>query len=74
MNSMKDSSTSEGSSDEDDSDEISAGSDQDVASKFLDRPKEKMLEVIEGDDEMPKSGVLSLPFMVHGLKKREGCR
>ncbi|KAA8539257.1 hypothetical protein F0562_025949 [Nyssa sinensis] len=71
MNSMKDSSSSDESSDEDDRDEISAGSDQDVASKLLERAKEKTLEVIEEDDEVPKSGVLSLPFMVRGLKKRK---
>uniref|UniRef100_A0A5B7CB94 U3 small nucleolar RNA-associated protein 14 n=1 Tax=Davidia involucrata TaxID=16924 RepID=A0A5B7CB94_DAVIN len=71
MNSMKDNTSSDESSDEDDRDEISAGSDQDVASKLLERAKEKTLEVIEEDDEMPKSGVLSLPFMVRGLKKRK---
>ncbi|KAL2538946.1 U3 ribonucleoprotein (Utp) family protein [Forsythia ovata] len=71
MRSMKESSSSDDSSDEDDIDEISAGSDQDIASKLFMKAKEKTLEVLEGDDEVPKSGVLSLPFMVRGLKKRK---
>lgn len=62
MNSMKES--SDDSSDEDESGEISADSDQDGSSILLKKAKEKTLEVLEGNDEMPKSGVLSLPFMV----------
>lgn len=65
MNSMKDS------SDDDDSGETSADSDQDGRSTLLRKAKEKTLEVLEGDEEMPKSGVLSLPFMTRGLKKRK---
>ncbi|CAA2933704.1 Uncharacterized protein C57A7.06 [Olea europaea subsp. europaea] len=71
MKSMKDSSSSDESSDEDDIEEISSGSDQDIASKLFMKAKEKTLEVLEGDEEVPKSGVLSLPFMVRGLKKRK---
>lgn len=71
MKSMKDSSSSDESSDEDDFEEISSGSDQDIASKLFMKAKEKTLEVLEGDEEVPKSGVLSLPFMVRGLKKRK---
>ncbi|KAF8401450.1 hypothetical protein HHK36_012389 [Tetracentron sinense] len=71
MNSMKDSSSSDDSSDEDDNDELSPGSDQEGAFKLLAKAKEKTLKVIEEEDEMPKSGVLSLPFMTRGLKKRK---
>lgn len=68
MNSMKDGSSSDDSSDEDD--DLSADSDQEGALKLLEKAKEKTLRVL-GDDEMPESGVLSLPFMVKGLKKRK---
>ncbi|KAL5857809.1 hypothetical protein ACOSQ3_005267 [Xanthoceras sorbifolium] len=73
MNTMKDSSSSSGSddSDEEDVDENSAGSDQDEASKLFAKAKEKTLKVLQEDDEVPTSGVLSLPFMVRGLKKRK---
>ena len=53
MNSMKDDSSSEGSSD----DESEA--------KILNRGKKKILKVLEEDKEIPNSGVFSLPFMVH---------
>ncbi|KAK4849568.1 hypothetical protein QYF36_026224 [Acer negundo] len=73
MNTMKDSSSSSGSddSDEDDIDENSAGSDLEEASKLFAKAKEKTLKVLQEDDEVPTSGVLSLPFMVRGLKKRK---
>ncbi|XP_059625658.1 uncharacterized protein C57A7.06 [Cornus florida] len=71
MNSMRDSSSSDDSSNEDDGDENASGSDQDRASKLLEKAKEKTLKVIDKDDESPKSGVLSLPFMVRGLKKQK---
>uniref|UniRef100_A0A1D1YGT4 Uncharacterized protein C57A7.06 n=1 Tax=Anthurium amnicola TaxID=1678845 RepID=A0A1D1YGT4_9ARAE len=66
MSSLKDSS-SEDSSDDDEDDELpeSGG-----VSKLLTSAKEKTLKVLEEEDEMPKSGVLSLPFMVRGLKKK----
>lgn len=65
MNSMKESSSSsDDSSDEYDDEEASAGSDQDGPAKLLVRAKEKTLKVLEGEEEMPNSGVLSLPFMV----------
>ncbi|PQQ03113.1 uncharacterized protein Pyn_33968 [Prunus yedoensis var. nudiflora] len=72
MNSMKDgsSSSSDDSSDEDDVDVYSVGSDQARASKLLEKAKEKTLNLLDEDDEVPNSGVLSLPFMVRGLKKR----
>lgn len=59
MNSMNDS--SDESSDEDESD---VDYDQDDPSAMLKKAKEKTLEVLEGDEELPNSGVLSLPFMV----------
>ncbi|XP_058202992.1 uncharacterized protein C57A7.06 [Rhododendron vialii] len=71
MNSMKESTSSDDSSDEDDDIDISDISDEGHAPKLLEKAKEKTLEVIEEEDEVPKSGVLSLPFMVRGLKKRK---
>ncbi|XP_009609520.1 uncharacterized protein [Nicotiana tomentosiformis] len=70
-NSMKESSSSEESSDDEDLDETSDGSDQDAAIKLLKKAKDKTFEVLEGDEELPASGVLSLPFMVRGLKRRK---
>lgn len=64
MNSIKESSSSEDSSDSDDSDDMSADSDQEVAAKVIKKAKEKTMKVLEEDDELPSSGVLSLPFMV----------
>ncbi|KAF5731438.1 putative U3 small nucleolar RNA-associated protein [Tripterygium wilfordii] len=74
MKSMKDgSSSSDGSSDdssdEEDVDENLDSSNQDT--KLLERAKEKTLKVLEEDDDEPNSGVLSLPFMVRGMKKRK---
>lgn len=72
MRTMKgSSSSSEGSSDEDEDDENSAGSDQDRAYKLLEKAKEKTMKVLEDEDEVPKSGLLSLPFMIRGLKKNK---
>ncbi|KAK6937314.1 hypothetical protein RJ641_030822 [Dillenia turbinata] len=73
MNSMKDSSSSSDDTSDDDDDEIAAGSDQDGASKLLEKAKEKTLKAMDDDDddETLKSGVLSLPFMVRGLKKKK---
>ena len=61
MNSMKDSSSSDESSDDDD--EISPGEEHNKV-KILNKAKEEMIKVIQEEDEMPKSGVLALPFMV----------
>lgn len=74
MNTMKDGSSNSGSddtSDEDDADENSAVSKQDRTSKLLEKAKEKTLKILEEEDEVPKSGLLSLPFMERGLKKRK---
>lgn len=64
-------SSSDDSSDNDDSDDMSAGSDQDVKEKMIKKGKDKLREVLEVDDEVPTSGVLSLPFMVRGLNKKK---
>ncbi|CAI9109376.1 OLC1v1009187C1 [Oldenlandia corymbosa var. corymbosa] len=66
MNSLKDS--SDESSDEDESD-IDFGPDDPAA--LLKKAKEKTLEAMEEDEELPISGVASLPFMVRSLKKRK---
>ncbi|CAL1409634.1 unnamed protein product [Linum trigynum] len=70
MNSMNDSSNSDNSSDEE-YDEDSDVSEQDRASKVLMKAKEKTQSILEEEDEVPTSGVLSLPFMARGLKKRK---
>jgi len=62
MNSMKDSSSSDDSSYEDDDDFDSE--DEDGASKLLEKAKEKTIKLMDQEDEVPDSGVLSLPFMV----------
>ncbi|GJN07916.1 hypothetical protein PR202_ga25789 [Eleusine coracana subsp. coracana] len=65
MNSMKDDSSS---SDEN-SDDDEEGNESEA--KLLNRGKEKILRVLEEDNEMPKSGVFSLPFMERAMKKHE---
>ncbi|KAL4305256.1 hypothetical protein AHAS_Ahas16G0060100 [Arachis hypogaea] len=70
MHSMKDSSSSS-SDDSSDEDAGDSGSDQDMASKVLRKAIEKTKKVIEEDNETPKSGLLSLPFMRRGLEKRK---
>ncbi|KAL6568971.1 hypothetical protein OROGR_000696 [Orobanche gracilis] len=70
INSLRESSSSDESSDSDDSDDMSAGSDLDKASNVIMKAKEKTLKALERDEQIPKSGVLSLPFMVRGLEKR----
>uniref|UniRef100_A0A2N9E4P4 Uncharacterized protein n=1 Tax=Fagus sylvatica TaxID=28930 RepID=A0A2N9E4P4_FAGSY len=72
MNSMKDgSSSSDDTSDEDDVDENSAVSDKGRASKLLGKATEKTLKILQEEDEVPNSGIFSLPFMERGLKKRK---
>ncbi|KAI4349673.1 hypothetical protein L6164_010233 [Bauhinia variegata] len=66
MNSVKDSSSSSSSDDASDEDDAD-GSDQDRA--LLAKAKRKTLEVLEEEDAVPKSGLLSLPFMRRGLEK-----
>ncbi|XP_072977853.1 uncharacterized protein C57A7.06 [Typha angustifolia] len=77
MSSMKDnSSSSDESSDDDDDDdggggEFSPAKENGQALKLLNRAKDKTMKVIEGEEEIPKSGVLALPFMERGLKRRQ---
>ncbi|KAI3526852.1 hypothetical protein L1887_06118 [Cichorium endivia] len=55
-----------------DDDDMSADEDDDASKlKLLENGKNRTLEVLEEDDDMPKSGVLSLPFMVRGQKKKK---
>lgn len=70
MNSMRDDSNSDDSSDSDPDDDVSGGSDQEGKLKMLERAKQKTLKVLE-DDEIPNSGLLSLPFMARGLEKKK---
>lgn len=63
INTVKDSSSS--SSSDSGSDDDDDGSDQDRASDSIAKAKEKTLKVLEDDEEVPDSGVLSLPFMVN---------
>jgi len=60
MNSTNDGSSSDESDDEE---ELSCGSDQDTPSKLIAKAREKTLKTME-DDDVPNSGLLSLPFMV----------
>lgn len=64
MKTMDSSSSSSDDSSNEDDDEDAADSDSDKANKILQKAKQKTLEVLEEDDEIPKSGLLSLPFMV----------
>ncbi|KAK7393177.1 hypothetical protein VNO78_21682 [Psophocarpus tetragonolobus] len=71
MHSMKGSSSSSEHTSDEDEDENSAGSDQDRAYKLLGKAKEKTMEVLEEEDEVPESGVFSLPFMRREMEKRK---
>lgn len=64
MNSVKDSSSSDDSSDEDDED---YSSDENGEAKLLAKAKEKTIKLMEQEEELPNSGVFSLPFMVYIL-------
>lgn len=67
MNSMKDgssSSSNDDTSDEDDVDEDSSVLKEGRASKLLGKATEKTLTILEEEDEVPDSGIFSLPFMV----------
>ncbi|XP_017247922.1 uncharacterized protein LOC108219144 [Daucus carota subsp. sativus] len=72
MNSMKDDSNSDDSSDSDDDDDVSGASDEEGKLKLLERAKQKTLTILE-DDEVPNSGLHSLPFMARGLEKRKAA-
>ncbi|XP_010422597.1 PREDICTED: U3 small nucleolar RNA-associated protein 14 isoform X1 [Camelina sativa] len=66
MNSTNDGSSSDESDDEE---ELNDGSDQDTPSKLIAKAREKTLKTVE-DDEVPNSGLLSLPFMARAMKKK----
>ncbi|VYS61602.1 unnamed protein product [Arabidopsis thaliana] len=66
MNSTNDGSSSDESDDEE---ELSCGSDQDTPSKLIAKAREKTLKTME-DDDVPNSGLLSLPFMARAMKKK----
>ncbi|XP_071720451.1 U3 small nucleolar RNA-associated protein 14 [Rutidosis leptorrhynchoides] len=70
-NSMHDDDDSSNDSTEDDDDVISGDEDDTIKLKLLEKGKKRTLEVLEEEDEMPKSGLLSLPFMVRGQKKKK---
>ncbi|KAI3930261.1 hypothetical protein MKW92_033838 [Papaver armeniacum] len=70
MNTMKDNSSSDDSSDFEVDDDLEAVADQDGPLKLVTRAKEKTLKIIEEEDEAPKS-VLSFPFMVRGNERRK---
>jgi U3 small nucleolar RNA-associated protein 14 len=64
INTMDSSSSSSDDSSYEDDDDITADSDPDKDNKILQKAKQKTLEVLGEDDEIPNSGLLSLPFMV----------
>ncbi|GAB2278133.1 hypothetical protein Dimus_012830 [Dionaea muscipula] len=73
MNSMKDDTSSSDDSNDEYEDDL-AGSDHDGPSKLLEKAKKKTIALVEEEDEMPQSGLMSLPFMVRGMeKKREAA-
>ncbi|KAJ4849284.1 hypothetical protein Tsubulata_021557 [Turnera subulata] len=69
MSSMDSSSDDDSESEEDDDD--SAGSDQERALKVLEKATQKTLQVLKEDNELPETGVLSLPFMKRAMAKRD---
>ncbi|KAH9305739.1 hypothetical protein KI387_010143, partial [Taxus chinensis] len=73
IHSMNDgSSSNDSSSEDDDIEEISLGSDGKLKSQIIANAKEDTLKVLEDEgEEYPKSGILSLPFMVRGMEKRK---
>ncbi|CAI9288695.1 unnamed protein product [Lactuca saligna] len=73
-NSMHDDETSSSDDSTEDDDDISGDEDDASKLKLLENGKNRTLEVLGEDDDdndMPKSGVLSLPFMVRGQKKKK---
>ncbi|KAL5218186.1 hypothetical protein ABZP36_018870 [Zizania latifolia] len=65
MNSTKDDSSSSEESSDDDED------DNESEAKILNRGKEKILKILGDNNEIPTSGVFSLPFMERAMKKHE---
>lgn len=64
QHSMYNSSSSSEDTSDDDDDENTVDSDLDKANKLLIKAKQKTMKVLEEDEEIPQSGLLSLPFMV----------
>lgn len=64
-NSVHDDDDSSDDSMEEDDEDISGDEDNASKLKLLEKGKKRTLEVLEEDDDMPKSGLLSLPFMVN---------
>eukprot|EP00252_Welwitschia_mirabilis_P010496 TRINITY_DN2378_c0_g1_i2.p1 TRINITY_DN2378_c0_g1~~TRINITY_DN2378_c0_g1_i2.p1 ORF type:complete len:1024 (+),score=313.79 TRINITY_DN2378_c0_g1_i2:359-3430(+) len=76
IHSLNESSESDESSSEDDEGEDEnvqhTSTDGYCKSRIIEKAKEKTLEFLgTGDEEEPKSGILSLPFMVRGLEKKK---
>jgi len=73
IHSMNESSSNdESSSEDDDNAEITLRSDDKPKSQIIAKAKEETLKILRDDEEeIPKSGILSLPFMVRGLEKRK---
>ncbi|KAJ0247942.1 hypothetical protein HA466_0163260 [Hirschfeldia incana] len=62
MNSMRDASSS-------DEEELNDGSDEDTPSILIAKAKEKTLKTLQ-DDQVPNTGLMSLPFMARAMKKK----
>ncbi|KAJ3683697.1 hypothetical protein LUZ60_013924 [Juncus effusus] len=73
MNSTNDGSSSSDSdeSSEDEDYESNGEMSKDRVLRVLDKASKKTKGVLEGDDELPKTGVFALPFMERGMKKRQ---
>lgn len=73
IHSMNESSSNdESSSEDDDNAEITLSSDGKPKSEIIEKAKEETLKILrDEEEEIPKSGLLSLPFMVRGLEKRK---
>lgn len=66
------SSSDESSSEDDDNAEITLHSDDKPKSQIIAKAKEETLKIVQDEEEeIPKSGLLSLPFMVRSLEKRK---
>nr|XP_043610668.1 U3 small nucleolar RNA-associated protein 14 [Erigeron canadensis] len=72
-NSMHDDDDDDSSDDswEDADEEISGNEDDASKLKLFEKGKKRTLELLGEDEDIPKSGLLSLPFMVRGQKKQK---
>ncbi|KAD3338173.1 hypothetical protein E3N88_33694 [Mikania micrantha] len=72
MHDDDDDDSSDDSMDGDDNEDVSGDENDDALKlKLLEKGKKRTLEVLEEEDDMPKSGLLSLPFMVRGQQKKK---